>query len=313
MFTKIIHRKEHTIMFDQLKHHYSHAISSFNLPVERQFIVSFPEKENGQLILDKSLLSDQEISLLRALFQVIEGHIPLHNSQDQKFYELLIEKKEMNTEGYLYFPIRCIHFSVLGDVGDRSDFSEAMKGLFPASLSLVWKTATDGFLLQQVDSEMDESIALESIVDTIASDFYVKVSLYVGSSVPDTSSLIQQYDWENKAYSLVKRTHPSRSYFIEQDVTTYLLLDDASPDTIQFILSMLDPVRDDRSLLQSVKTYLECNMNTSLAAKKMFMHRNTLQYRVDKFIEKTSIDIKQFPNAVAVYFMLLSFNSLKNE
>ncbi|MCD8511165.1 MAG: helix-turn-helix domain-containing protein [Bacillus sp. (in: Bacteria)] len=76
---------------------------------------------------------------------------------------------------------------------------------------------------------------------------------------------------------------------------------------------MLTPVLDDRTLLDSVKVYLECNLNTSLAAKKLYMHRNTLQYRVDKFIEKTSIDIKRFPNAVAVYFMFSVLETSRKE
>jgi DNA-binding PucR family transcriptional regulator len=35
------------------------------------------------------------------------------------------------------------------------------------------------------------------------------------------------------------------------------------------------------------------------------MHRNSLQYRIDKFIEKTGIDIKHFKGAVAVYLAIL--------
>jgi DNA-binding PucR family transcriptional regulator len=46
-------------------------------------------------------------------------------------------------------------------------------------------------------------------------------------------------------------------------------------------------------------------MNVSLAAKKLYLHRNTLQYRVDKFIEKTGIDIKHFGNAVSIYLALM--------
>lgn len=298
-------------MINQLKQHYAHAISSSSLPSNKQFILSF--QENEHIILDKSLLNEQELALLRTLFHVVEDTPNVHNEKDRHFYEFLIDDKEFETNNIITFPVRCIHFSIHGEIEDRNDFSEALKGLFSASLSFIWKSPTEGILLQQIDSQFEENILVESIVDTLTTDFFVKISLYIGSPVSDAPSLKKQYKWESEAYALVKKQYPSISYFKEQDVTTYVLLNEASSETIRFILTMLDPVKDDRSLLSSVKTYLECNMNTTLAAKKMFMHRNTLQYRVDKFIEKTAIDIKQFPNAVAVYFMLLLFDSLKND
>ncbi|GAA3330198.1 hypothetical protein GCM10020331_081790 [Ectobacillus funiculus] len=68
--------------------------------------------------------------------------------------------------------------------------------------------------------------------------------------------------------------------------------------------------QDDQELLTTVRTYLECNLNVSFAAKKkQYMHRNSVQYRVDKFIERTGIDIKTFKGAVAVYMALLMQDS----
>ncbi|MCY8607352.1 helix-turn-helix domain-containing protein, partial [Bacillus sonorensis] len=50
--------------------------------------------------------------------------------------------------------------------------------------------------------------------------------------------------------------------------------------------------------------YMQCNLNASLTAKRLFIHRNSLQYRIDRFIEKTGIDIRQFEEAAAVYFII---------
>ena len=64
-------------------------------------------------------------------------------------------------------------------------------------------------------------------------------------------------------------------------------------------------VKREHDMLKTIKTFFECNLNVSLAAKKLHMHRNSLQYRIDKFIEKTSIDIKQFKGALTVYLAIL--------
>lgn len=58
--------------------------------------------------------------------------------------------------------------------------------------------------------------------------------------------------------------------------------------------------------VESINTclgFVENNFNASLAAKKMFMHRNTLNYRIDNFINKTEIDIKNFKSGMALYLL----------
>lgn len=49
--------------------------------------------------------------------------------------------------------------------------------------------------------------------------------------------------------------------------------------------------------------FIENNFNASLASKKMYMHRNTLNYRIDNFISKTEIDIKNFKAGMALYLL----------
>ncbi len=62
---------------------------------------------------------------------------------------------------------------------------------------------------------------------------------------------------------------------------------------------------DDPDLIRTIKTYIENQANATLTAKQLFMHRNSLQYRIDKFIEKTGIDIKTFHGSFFTYLACL--------
>ena len=55
--------------------------------------------------------------------------------------------------------------------------------------------------------------------------------------------------------------------------------------------------------LDTVLGFIKENQNASKAAKRLFMHRNTLNYRLDHFMMKTQIDIKSFQGALAIYFL----------
>ena len=53
-----------------------------------------------------------------------------------------------------------------------------------------------------------------------------------------------------------------------------------------------------------IKEYLNCDMNISKASSILFMHRNTVMNKIDKFIEETGYDIKKFQDAFIIYHLL---------
>jgi DNA-binding PucR family transcriptional regulator len=68
---------------------------------------------------------------------------------------------------------------------------------------------------------------------------------------------------------------------------------------------------EDPELYTTIKVFLENNLNASLTAKKLYIHRNTLQYRIDKFIDKTGVQLKDFYGAFTVLLACLLFEQRK--
>ena len=54
-------------------------------------------------------------------------------------------------------------------------------------------------------------------------------------------------------------------------------------------------------LMQTGLTFILSGLNATLAAKRLYIHRNTFNYRLNKFIEQTSLDIRDFDNALLLY------------
>lgn len=53
--------------------------------------------------------------------------------------------------------------------------------------------------------------------------------------------------------------------------------------------------------MDTLKTYLYCNKNKSETAKKLFIHRNTLNYRINKIKEITNMEIEDFKEQYYLY------------
>lgn len=69
----------------------------------------------------------------------------------------------------------------------------------------------------------------------------------------------------------------------------------------------------DRDVYRTLMTYMQCNLNASQAAKALYVHRNSLQYRIDKFIERTGLDIRHFQEASICLFHDESSRSFLND
>jgi hypothetical protein len=57
--------------------------------------------------------------------------------------------------------------------------------------------------------------------------------------------------------------------------------------------------------IQTLETLFARQLNVSEAARQLYLHRNTLIYRLDKLTEETGLDPRQFPDAVLLQLFLL--------
>lgn len=55
--------------------------------------------------------------------------------------------------------------------------------------------------------------------------------------------------------------------------------------------------------LNTALGFIENNFNASSTSKQLFLHRNTLNYRLDNFYKKTEMDTKNFKTAMALYLL----------
>jgi len=57
--------------------------------------------------------------------------------------------------------------------------------------------------------------------------------------------------------------------------------------------------------LETAERFFEADLNLSVAARQMFVHRNTLTYRLDRIQRETGLDLRKFRDAV-IFRMLMT-------
>jgi sugar diacid utilization regulator len=254
-------------------------------------------------------ITPEEIELLRCLFIELTNDKRLLNETplSNEWFEFLYKKGQ--TPSHTENEYRVIQFT-MSNQADLNLMKEAFKHLLPLHTVLVLLDENKGLIVEEKnDLNLDEEQLL-SISHVIESDFFVSMSFFIGQFQPVNRDFIKSFQYESEMFSFSDTNH--RSNYIQSVVTVLpsFMMKHLPMEWKEQIFSKTTQVfTEDTELIHTVRAFLENQSNISQTAKKLFMHRNSVQYRIDKFIEKTTIDIKTFQGALLAYLAVLEFES----
>lgn len=67
----------------------------------------------------------------------------------------------------------------------------------------------------------------------------------------------------------------------------------------------------DEEMLSTAEEFLNCSLNVSETSRKLYMHRNTLLYRLDKIEKSTGLNVREFSDAVTFRVLTILYKLLR--
>ncbi|MBY7143026.1 helix-turn-helix domain-containing protein [Virgibacillus sp. NKC19-3] len=257
---------------------------------------------NNIIGIDKDELTTKDISILTAFLTPYDIQFPVP-TENEKTWKQRINNGAQNEA---VTPYRFVYFSIKKNQTDPKSFKEALDAFFTKSVPILWENENEGIIIEEQTAETEENISYGQIIDVLMSDLYVKIKFLVGPYLDNLKDIHRYYHLFLKGAEIAF-TYSDKSVITYTDAITYNLLDQVDVKLKREITAIvLKEFATDEDVLHTIKTFIECNLNVSLAAKELYMHRNSLQYRLDKFIEKTDMDVRQFNQAMVVYLALLA-------
>ncbi|MFD2630283.1 PucR family transcriptional regulator [Oceanobacillus kapialis] len=262
---------------------------------------------NSQIIgIPKNDLSEKDLALLSTFLDPYETNYPLLTESEQRWKERIQENNESGIRSKTSQPFRFVYFSIREDQIDPKSFKESLYEFFSTPVPILWENEKEGIIIESKPKNDDESISYNQIIDVLMSDLYVNIHFFAG---PYAEHIKKTGDYYQAILSSARTafTYSDKSVLSYSESIPFLLIDQTSTNFRQELASaVLQEFTEDEDILQTVKTFIQCNLNVSVTAKTLYMHRNSLQYRLDKFIERTGIDIRHFHEAMSVYIALLA-------
>jgi carbohydrate diacid regulator len=155
-----------------------------------------------------------------------------------------------------------------------------------------------------------------SIVDTLSSEFYTHAAVGIGTIVSGVKDLAKSFKEAQVSLEVGK------VFDTEKDIVSYDNLGIARliyqlPTTLcemflkeVFKKGSIDSL--DQETLFTIQRFFENNLNVSETSRKLFVHRNTLVYRLEKIKKLTGLDLRQFDHAIVFKVALMVKKYLDN-
>lgn len=152
--------------------------------------------------------------------------------------------------------------------------------------------------------------------EALFEEFGVKVDVGVGGTVKKLTEAMQSYA---QAQSAVKM---SGIYFKGEGVHEYKdfllvkVLEEVPKYKISEYLDMLVAenargIFSDSDMVMTAETFLRHDLNVTDTADALYLHRNTLMYRLDKIEKATGLNIRKFSDAVTFHLIVVMLSQIK--
>ena len=149
----------------------------------------------------------------------------------------------------------------------------------------------------------------KNICDTIYSEFFAKVAIGIGTPVDNIKDLARSYKEAQVALEVGKVFDTDKNvnsyenlgigrliYQLPTTLCEMFLHEVFKDDSIDFL---------DRETLMTIQCFFDNNLNVSETSRKLFVHRNTLVYRLEKIKKLTGLDLREFDNAITFKVALM--------
>ncbi len=225
--------------------------------------------------------------------------------------------------GDIYVKARELHFSTdvsrvvflirVLSVNDISAF-DVIQNLFPdKQKDFVFNISESDIVLVKEIKAGIESRDLEklarSIVDTLGSEFYTKVVCGIGTPVIGVKDLAKSFKEAQVALE-VGKVFDTEKTIVNYDNLGIARLIYQLPTTLcemflkeVFRKGSIESL--DQETLFTIQRFFENNLNVSETSRKLFVHRNTLVYRLEKIKKLTGLDLREFDHAIVFKVALM--------
>ena len=199
---------------------------------------------------------------------------------------------------------------------DKHDIAtiEVLQNLFPEKERdfVVSVSEADIVLIKEVDPHIESAALLEiasRAEEAISTALSIKTVVGVGTLARHLRELADRYKEAQVAIEVGKVFDTEKTIIHYEHLGIGRLIYQLPITLCEMFLSEIfkkSPIDSlDQETLYTINRFFENNLNVSETSRKLFVHRNTLVYRLEKIKKLTGLDLREFDHAIVFKVALM--------
>lgn len=148
--------------------------------------------------------------------------------------------------------------------------------------------------------EMQEFV--EAMIGTMESEGIVDIRAGIGCECSDINDIRRSFDEAEDAIQTGMRFHRQEHVFVYSKQTLERIVGSIPVEKREWIMRHFFGNQSENRLseetLETVRVFFQNDLNLTAASKQLYIHRNTLNYRLDKIRKDFGLDLRSFQDAV---------------
>ncbi len=159
------------------------------------------------------------------------------------------------------------------------------------------------------ESYEDVQHTAEAVMDMLNSELLLQVKIAYGTIINELKEVSRSYKEAKMALEVGK------IFYVDKNIVSYNTLGigrliyqlpiPLCKMFIEEIFSDVQPDSFDEETLSTINKFFENNLNVSETSRQLYIHRNTLVYRLDKLERSTGLDLRVFDDAITFKIALM--------
>lgn len=262
-------------------------------PISHQHNLSF---EGTWLSWPEKYLTDADYQNLRRLSDHAYG--PVSATLQNPWYQFLFQQRPCPS-GAETAHVRFIQLRVRQLAPeDHVDFQHNLSEIFPDLYTSFFLSESLLIVAEPLTTTSWNSDEMKQVLNTLEGDFYTTITSFIGHFWPVTQQLPLIFKEEQAMFNY--------SHVTVTDLNEQATLYFARPQLLSSPLAqaLKNSIIQDADNVDLITALFNHSGNISLAAKKLYLHRNTLQYRMDRFLNQTGFNLRRPQDRVLCYLLV---------
>lgn len=202
-------------------------------------------------------------------------------------------------------PIHSVGKIIIIDCSEVNEVIELVKSTYCGQALYIGRAYNKVVIIGDLEDEKEHGVSLR---ETIISN--VKTKVYIGISCIDGTfdGLVKGYNNAKQAIEIGRTFNIVPEVYLWNEMNfekiVYNINDNYYKELKDEYNRMFKNLN--KELILTLEEVLKSNLSLTKAAKELYIHRNTLMYRIEKIHKETGLDIRTFKDATYLYMLYMN-------